>query len=213
MIKIAPSILAADSSCLGQQIKAVENEIDLLHLDIMDGHFVPNLTFGPVVVQSIRKVTKLPFDVHLMLRQPLDYIEPFAKAGADIITVHVEADSDTDICIQKIHDLGLRAGIVFNPNTPVEPYLRYLDKVEMVLIMSVYPGFGGQKFIADVLPKATRIRELMGPDFDIEIDGGINADTIKQAADAGVNIMVAGSSVFGASDPAKAARDLRNDAQ
>jgi len=203
MIKIATSLLAADVTELGKQTEMVRLAgAQYLHLDIMDGHFVPNLSFGPSVVSGLRKVSDLVFDVHLMLSRPDKYIDAFAKAGADIITVHVESESNVKECIDKIHSHGIKAGIVFNPDTEIEPYAEYLNYVEMALVMSVYPGFGGQKFIERVLPKVTLIRQIKGSDFDIEIDGGINAENAAQAKKAGANVLVAGSAIFGAKDPA-----------
>lgn len=211
MIKVAPSILSADMANLGQQVKMVEDAgAGLLHIDIMDGHFVPNLSFGPTVVKSIRGLSKLVFDVHLMLTNPIDYIESFAKAGADIITFHVEAESDIDLCIEKIRSFGIKAGLVFNPDTDPKIYEKYFDKVDMILIMSVYPGFGGQKFIADVLSKVKYIREKMGPDFDIEIDGGVSPANAAEIKQAGANVLVAGSAVFCAENPEEAIASIIN---
>ncbi len=211
MIKIAPSILAADITKLGEEVLNIEKcGADLLHIDIMDGHFVPNLSFGPSVVKALKKISGLILDVHLMLSEPIKYIDAFAEAGADIITVHVEAESDTDECINKIHCHGIKAGIVFNPDTEIEPYKDYLNKVEMALVMSVYPGFGGQKFIDRVLPKVSKIRKIMGNDFDIEIDGGINAVNAMEAKKAGANVLVAGSAVFGAENPLDIIKAMRS---
>jgi len=204
MIKIAPSILAADITNLAADVKDVENlGAELLHIDIMDGHFVPNLSFGPHVVAGLRPISKLIFDVHLMLENPIDYIKPFADAGADIITVQVESKSDTQMCIDLIHSLGKKAGIVINPDTPATPYLKFVNQVEMALIMSVYPGFGGQKFMEEVVSKITEIRSYAGENFDIEVDGGINTDNCEIIKNAGANVIVAGSSIFGAENREK----------
>ena len=211
MIKIAPSILAADITRLGEEVLNIEKGgADLIHIDIMDGHFVPNLSFGPSVVKALKKISGLVLDVHLMLSEPIKYIDAFAEAGADIITVHVEAESDTSECIKKIHSHGIKAGVVFNPDTEIEPYTDYLKMVEMALVMSVYPGFGGQKFIDRVLPKVSKIREIMGNDFDIEIDGGINAVNAADAKRAGANVLVAGSAVFEAENPLGIIKALRS---
>ncbi len=209
VIKISPSLLAADPNCLGSELKKVEDAgAQMIHLDIMDGHFVPNLSFGPGQIKGLRKNSGLIFDVHLMLSDPIDYIDAFADAGADIITFHVEANSDIKECIDKIHSHGIKAGLVIKPDTEATEYLKYINDIEMILIMSVYPGFGGQKFIPRVLPKATEIREAAGPDFVIEIDGGITLENYKLALDAGVNVLVAGSSIYNAEDPAAVIKEM-----
>ncbi len=211
MIKIAPSILAADISRLGEQVKLVEDAgAEYLHIDIMDGHFVPNLSFGPGVVSGLRKNSNMVFDVHLMLKNPIDYIEPFAKAGADIITFHVEADSDITECIEKIRSLGVKPGIVFSPDTDPKNFRKYFDMVDMVLIMSVYPGFGGQKFIESVLSKVEYIRKEMGEKFDIEIDGGVGPANAGKILAAGANVLVAGSAVFCAEKPTEVIANMKN---
>lgn len=209
VVKISPSMLAADPNCLGSELKKVEDAgAQMIHLDIMDGHFVPNLSFGPGQIKGLRKNSNLIFDVHLMLSDPIDYIDAFADAGADIITFHVEANSDIKECIDKIHSHGIKAGLVIKPDTEVTEYLKYINDIEMILIMSVYPGFGGQKFIPRVLPKATEIRKAAGPDFDIEIDGGITLENYKLALEAGVNVLVAGSSIYNAEDPAAVIKEM-----
>lgn len=211
MIKTAPSLLAADFSNLREEVKSI-SDADYLHLDVMDGHFVPNLSIGPGVIKALRPHTELVFDVHLMITNPLKYIDSFIKAGADIITVHVEAEDDTKEALELIKAAGIKCGIVLSPDTPVEAAIPYLDDVDMVLIMSVYPGFGGQKFIPGVLSKVTALKEMRnGRKYEIEIDGGINAENAPLAIEAGVDILVAGTSVFGAEDRKKAIFNIRNE--
>ncbi|MDA8161390.1 MAG: ribulose-phosphate 3-epimerase [Desulfobacteraceae bacterium] len=203
-IMIAPSILSADFSRLGDEIAAVEKAgADAIHIDVMDGCFVPNITIGPLVVEAIRPVTKLPLDVHLMIDAPDRYIDAFARAGASWITVHVEACTHLHRTIQKIKEHGLKAGAVLNPATPPASLEYCLEDLDIVLVMSVNPGFGGQRFIASALRKIRALRDMIADKeaaIDIEVDGGINQDTISGAAKAGARIMVAGSAIFGSSD-------------
>lgn len=194
---LSPSILAADFGMLADQIKRAENAgAKWLHIDVMDGHFVPNISFAMPVIKSIRKYTDMFFDVHLMITPPEKYIDDFINAGADGVTFHIEATENPDKCIELIRNRGKRVGISINPNTPVSAIEKYLDKVDMVLVMSVEPGYGGQKYIESVNEKISYIREKMGSDFDIEVDGGINADNIDMVLQAGANIIVAGTAVF-----------------
>ncbi len=210
---IAPSVLSADFSKLEDEVRAAEHAgADLIHLDVMDGHFVPNLTFGPMIVKAIRKITELPLDTHLMIENPDKYIPEFAEAGSDIITVHIEASSDIKRDLKLIRDNGKKSGITLNPDTPVEKVTGYFDGIDMLLIMSVFPGFAGQSFMPEVLPKIERacaIREEKGLDFAIEIDGGITSTTAPQALEAGADILVAGSAVFKKPDYAEAIRVIR----
>ena len=209
MIKIAPSLLSADFADLKNEIKAIENA-DFVHLDVMDGQFVPNISFGAPIIKSLRKHSNLIFDVHLMIKNPLKYIEDFCKAGADIITFHVEADDDIDETILKIKEYGKKCGIVLSPDTDAEVVIPYLDKVDMILLMSVYPGFGGQKYIHRITEKIKKVKEYIGNrDIDLQIDGGITKENVKEAIDAGANVIVAGTSVFGMSDRYKAIEELR----
>ena len=208
-MKIAPSVLACDFSRLGEECAAMQKAgADLLHLDVMDGHFVPNITFGPPVISALRGHLSLPFDVHLMIERPHRYIPQFAKAGADIITFHVEARSPIEETIQLIREQGVVPGLVVKPGTPVEAVLPYLDKIGMVLIMSVEPGFGGQSFMPDMLPKISALR-AGAPDIDIQVDGGISRETIALAARAGANIFVVGSAMFSQKDYAQGIEELR----
>ena len=204
MIKIAPSILAADFSKLGQEVKDVENAgADWIHIDVMDGHFVPNITMGPIVVDALRPLTQLPLDVHLMIENADQYIEAFAKAGADIITVHVEACSHLHRTIQLIRSFGVKPGVVLNPHTPIETIQHVLEDIDVVLFMTVNPGFGGQKFIHSVVPKVAALKKIIdeqGLDIEIEIDGGINAETIIPCAEAGATVFVAGSAIYNEED-------------
>ncbi len=209
---IAPSLLAADFANLKKEIlEAEQGGADLLHIDIMDGHFVPNLTMGPPVVKSIRDVTDMVFDVHLMLTNPIDFVEPFAKAGADHITFHVESDNNITEMIALVKDHSMSVGLSVKPNTPIESVYPYLNYVDLILIMTVEPGFGGQSFMFDMMPKVKAIRgkvNSLQKHIHVQVDGGITADTISEAVTAGANIMVAGSSVFGAKNGIKKAISL-----
>lgn len=216
MKKIAPSILSADFSRLGEEIAAVEQAgADWIHIDVMDGHFVPNLTIGPGVVSALRKTTRLPFDVHLMITNPERYIDAFAAAGSDIITVHVEAASHLHRTVGLIKEKGLKAGLSLNPATPLSQVEVILGDLDLLLIMTVNPGFGGQKFIDTVLPKIDQARKMidtLAPNVILEVDGGITTDTIKPAARAGADVFVAGAAVFGNRDYNRTIRELRTQA-
>ncbi len=210
MIKIAPSILSADFANLERDIQRIA-AADYVHVDVMDGVFVPNISIGIPVVQSIRPVTALPLDVHLMITRPVRYVEQFCGAGADLVTVHVEADTEENIhaAIDKIHAGGKKAGVVLKPGTPAEAALPFLEKVELILVMTVEPGFGGQKFMADMMPKVAALRKLIdgrNPACELEVDGGVAPDTCKTCIEAGANVLVAGSAVYKAADiPARIA--------
>jgi ribulose-phosphate 3-epimerase len=207
--KLAPSILSADFSCLGEQVRAVQRAgVELIHVDVMDGHFVPNLSMGPLVVRALRKVTDLPLDVHLMVTDPGDFLEPFVEAGASHISFHVEANGDCQRMLDWLRERGVGRGLALNPETPVERVLEWLPRVEMVLVMTVHPGFGGQKFLEDNLQKVRRIREAE-PRVDIQVDGGVDRTTLFKSKEAGANIFVAGSAIFSSDDPEEAARRLR----
>ena len=213
MIKIAPSILAANFSKLAEEVKEVEKAgAELIHIDVMDGHFVPNITMGPIVVEALRPVTDLPLDVHLMIENPDLYIESFAKAGADYITVHVEACPHLHRTIQLIRSFGVKPGVVLNPHTPIETIQHVLEDIDMVLFMTVNPGFGGQKFIHSVVPKVQQLSTIIkekGLKIEIEIDGGINAETIIPCAEAGATIFVAGSAIYRQADRAAALQEIK----
>jgi ribulose-phosphate 3-epimerase len=210
-ILIAPSILSADFSKLGQEIADVEKGgADWIHVDVMDGHFVPNLTIGPLIVEAIRPLTRLPLDCHLMVSRPEDWVEAFCKAGANSITVHAEATVHLDRLLHHIRDLGCKAGVSINPGTPLSAIEEVLDLVDLVLLMSVNPGFGGQKFIESTLSKVERLSKQRGDrEFLIEIDGGIKSSNLAQCHKAGVDVFVAGSAVFSPKDRAKAIADLK----
>src|SRR5699024_2648898 len=213
MTKIAPSILSADFSELGNEIKNVENAgADYIHVDVMDGHFVPNITIGPLIVEALQPVTKLPLDVHLMIENPDTYIPVFAEKGASIITVHQEACPHLHRTIQLIKSAGSKAGVVINPATPAEMIRDILPDVDLVLLMTVNPGFGGQSFIRSVLPKIEQIalwREERNLSFEIEVDGGVNENTVRSCVDAGADVVVAGSAIFNSNDRMKAIKNLR----
>ena len=201
-VRIAPSILASDFSRLGEEVRAVEAAgADIIHVDVMDGRFVPNLTIGPLVVRAVRAATKLPLDVHLMIIEPERYVDEFARAGADLISVHVEASPHLHRTVQHIKSLGKKASVAVNPHSPLDGLDVVLPDLEMVLLMSVNPGFGGQRFIEAVVPKIAALRatvERRGLATDIEVDGGIAPDTVSRVVGAGANVLVAGSAIFGA---------------
>lgn len=213
MIKIAPSILSANFAKLGEEIKDVENGgADYIHVDVMDGHFVPNITIGPLIVEAIRPVTKLPLDVHLMIEKPDLYIDDFVRAGADIITVHVEACNHLHRTIQLIKSKGIKAGVVLNPHTPIESIQHILEDIDMVLLMTVNPGFGGQAFIPQVLPKIKQLANIIKEkqlSIEIEVDGGVNEETAKQCVKAGATVLVAGSAIYNTTDRKQAITNLK----
>ena len=208
MAKIAPSILSADFANLERDIHDLEkNHADWVHVDIMDGIFVPNISIGIPVVAALRKVTDLPLDVHLMIDRPIRYVEEFVKAGADYLTIHIEADQpqNTLEALDKIRALGCKAGIVLKPKTPAEAAIPYLEKCDLILVMTVEPGFGGQKFMADMMPKVQQLKEWMediNPDCHIEVDGGVDANTCNLCKESGADVLVAGSAFFGSNDKA-----------
>jgi len=199
-IKIAPSILSADFSILGEEVKKLDMAgADYIHVDVMDGHFVPNITFGPVVIKKIRKYTKLPFDVHLMISPVEKYIKDFADAGADIITIHPEATDNIERCVKTIKSLGKKAGVSLNPKTPISSIEKIIDTLNLILVMSVHPGFAGQSFMPEVLSKVKELRKIInvkGLKTDLEIDGGINFETGALAIQAGADVLVSGTTIF-----------------
>jgi ribulose-phosphate 3-epimerase len=214
MIKIAPSVLAADHAKLGEEIISIKNA-DYVHFDVMDGVFVPNLSFGFPVLEAVKKVTDMPLDVHLMIDKPSQYVKRFAKAGADIITFHVESEEaeKSHFTIKDIHDAGKKAGMSIRPGTPVEALLPYIDKLDLVLVMTVEPGYGGQAFMSETLPKIAEVRSIIinkNLDCELEVDGGINPETARLCINAGANVLVAGSDVFRAADRKQHIENLRS---
>lgn len=215
MKKIAPSILSADFSRLGEEIRAVERAgADLLHVDVMDGHFVPNITIGPLVVSGLKKLTSLPLDVHLMIEHPDQFVEEFAQAGSNWITVHLETGRHLKKTVQKIRDVKVRPGIVLNPSTPLRKLYPYLEEIDLVLLMSVYPGFGGQSFIPETLKKVEKLRQIIdrhGYPIEIEVDGGIKVDNIRAVSKAGGDIFVVGTGIFRTGNYKKTIERLRRE--
>jgi len=213
MKKIAPSILSADFSKLGEEVKAVEQAgADYIHVDVMDGHFVPNITIGPIIVKAVKCVTKLPLDVHLMISNPDDFIDDFVQAGADILTVHAEAGYHLHRSLQHIRKAGAKPAVSLNPASPLSMIEYVLDDLDMVLLMTVNPGFGGQDFIPEVIPKIERLREMIdkrGLNVELEVDGGIGPETINRVSSAGADVFVAGSAIYHSKDYAETIRLMR----
>lgn len=212
-IYVAPSLLSADLWQLGKEVQRVEQAgADWLHVDVMDGHFVPNLSFGPVLVRSLKKNTSLPLDVHLMVEHPAPFIEPFTKAGADLLTVHLEAQDDVKDVLKQIHALGIKAGVSIKPDTDVRSIIPVLEETDLILVMSVYPGFGGQEFLPEAPERIRQIRQLItkaNRPVWLEVDGGINAQTAREVVQAGADVLVAGNAIFSAKDPAVALKQIK----
>jgi len=209
-IEVAPSVLSADFARLADEIAEITAAgVNIVHLDVMDGHFVPNITIGPPVIAKLRKVSDLVFDAHLMISDPAKYAEPFARAGADHITFHIEATDDPERMVEKLHELGCTAGICLNPETPVEEIKTVAPLCEMVLVMTVHPGFGGQAFMPDAAKKIARVRELVGPDIRIEVDGGIDPETAPTVISYGADTLVAGNAIFAKTDRIAAINAIR----
>jgi ribulose-phosphate 3-epimerase len=216
MVKIAPSILSADFAALGDDVRRVADEADLMHIDVMDGHFVPNITIGPDVVKSLRPLTETPFDTHLMITNPGKYIKKFVDAGSNIVTVHAEECPHLHRTLQALRSLDVKAGVALNPSTPLSSIENVLDELDMVVIMTVNPGFGGQRFIKNMIPKIETLSRMIrekGLDVDIEVDGGINDETARDVTQAGAEILVAGSAVYGKEDPIAAIKSIRTSAE
>jgi ribulose-phosphate 3-epimerase len=211
VVKIAPSILSADFAALAEDVARVEaGAPDQLHVDVMDGRFVPNLTIGPIVVEALRKRTRLPLDIHLMIVEPERYISDFVAAGADIVTVHAEASPHLQRALAQIREAGARAGVALNPSTPPDVLDYVLDDVDLILVMSVNPGFGGQKFIPSAYAKLRRIKEMLGTrPVDVSVDGGVKLEHARALAETGATVLVAGSAIFGSPDPAAAVREMK----
>lgn len=213
-IQISPSILSADFANLGSEISRLqESHANMIHIDVMDGHFVPNITIGPSVIKSIRRLTSMIFDVHLMIENPIDFIDSFATSGADIITIHYELDSDIEILLDKIKSKGCKAGLSIMPSTPIENIYPFLKKCDLILVMTVQPGFGGQEFMTDQLPKISQLSQKIAEEdlnVMISVDGGINDITARLAIEAGANVIVSGSYIFGAPDMKKAIKSLQS---
>jgi ribulose-phosphate 3-epimerase len=211
--KIAPSILSADFACLGEEIRRVEEAgADLIHFDVMDGHFVPNISIGVPVLESLRKITRLPIDAHLMISEPVRYLRTFVEAGANSISVHAEVCDDLPEIAARIRELGARASVAINPETPVERVLAVAEHLDMILVMSVHPGFAGQSFIAESLEKLRAVRreiQRRGLKVDVQVDGGVKIDNIRAAAEAGANVFVSGSGIFGHGDYRKIIAEMR----
>ena len=209
MVKVAPSVLAADFSRLDVELQSIKNA-DFVHIDVMDGHFVPNITIGPCVVESIRNKTDILFDVHLMIENPLKYIEAFSDSGADYISVHIEQGDDISLCIEKIKNCGKKVGLAISPDTDYMELSPYLSDISIITVMSVYPGFGGQAFIEATFEKIRNIRELIGNnDILLSVDGGVSLSNVRKLEEYGVSVVVAGSSVFGAADRMAMINDLK----